>query len=102
MEQPKSIYVDGTHYETGLTQKYRNRKPYQKANAKNLCAAIPGVVLEVMVKPGQQVKLGEGLISLEAMKMQNLLTSPGDGEILAIRVEKGQHVVKGEVLVELR
>ncbi len=102
MEQSSGINVDGTYYETGLTPKYRRRKQYQRQNPINLTAAIPGMIVELLVEPGQMVKRGDGLIILEAMKMQNKLTAPGDGEVVGIRVEKGQRVVKGELLVELR
>lgn len=102
MEQPNSIYVGGTYYETGLTAKYRKRKRYQKQSGKNICAEIPGIVRELLATPGQQVRSGQGLLVLEAMKMQNILAAPIDGEVVAIRVVTGQNVAKGDVLIELR
>ncbi|MBK8555937.1 MAG: acetyl-CoA carboxylase biotin carboxyl carrier protein subunit [Lewinellaceae bacterium] len=70
----------------------------QKLNV--LKAPMPGLVLEVMVKPGQTVEKGDNLLILEAMKMENVLKAQGDGTLKAVHVEKGQAVTKGLLLLE--
>ncbi|CAG5086225.1 acetyl-CoA carboxylase biotin carboxyl carrier protein subunit [Parvicella tangerina] len=62
-------------------------------------APMPGVVLDIKVKPGQEVVKDEPIVVLEAMKMENLLKSPIDGTIKSIEVEKGDTVEKNRVLV---
>ena len=65
-----------------------------------LRAPMPGLVVRVLVEPGQEVASGAGLVVLEAMKMENELKAPGAGKVGAIRAEAGQAVEKGQVLVE--
>jgi pyruvate carboxylase subunit B len=61
---------------------------------------MPGLVLRVQVAVGQQVAAGSGLVVLEAMKMENELKSRAPGVIKAVRVQPGEAVEKGQVLVE--
>jgi biotin carboxyl carrier protein len=63
-------------------------------------APMPGLIIEVIVSKGQEVKKGDFLCVLEAMKMENTLLSPRDGIIKNIKIEKGQTVDKGAVLIE--
>ncbi|GAB3541001.1 acetyl-CoA carboxylase biotin carboxyl carrier protein subunit [Pontibacter brevis] len=72
------------------------------ANAKkvnDVKAPMPGLILEIKVKPGQEVKKGEPIMILEAMKMENILKSPGDGVVKEIKVEEKQNVEKNQVLI---
>lgn len=65
-----------------------------------LKSPMPGLVLDIKVKVGQTVAEGEGIIVLEAMKMENVLKAPADVVIKSILVEKGKNVEKNAVLVE--
>jgi len=62
---------------------------------------MPGLILEINVTEGQEVKEGDELLILEAMKMENILTSPKDGVVKAIHATKGNSVEKGAILIEL-
>jgi biotin carboxyl carrier protein len=62
-------------------------------------APMPGLVVAVPATLGQEVKIGQGLIILEAMKMENELRVPRAGRVKAIRVSPGQVVDKDQVLV---
>ncbi len=62
-------------------------------------APMPGVVIDIKVKPGQAVAKDEGIVVLEAMKMENLLKSPIDGIIKSVEISKGDTVEKNKVLV---
>ncbi len=64
-------------------------------------APMPGLILDILVKAGDEVKAGEYLLVLEAMKMENTLTAPRDGVVKAISVEKGKTVDKGQLLLEM-
>lgn len=66
-----------------------------------LKAPMPGLVVRVLVEPGQAVEAGQGVVVLEAMKMENELKAVGPGVVRAVRAEVGRPVEKGAVLVEL-
>lgn len=63
-------------------------------------APMPGMVLNILVTEGQEVKKGDALIVLEAMKMENVLKSPTDGVIKKIAINKGIAVEKNQVLIQ--
>ena len=73
-----------------------------RAGAANLRAPMPGLVARVLVEGGQQVEAGQGLIVLEAMKMENELRAAAAGWVESVAVIPGQTVEKGQVLVQLR
>jgi len=72
----------------------------QKKKTSDLKAPMPGLIMEVRVSEGQQVKSGEPLIVLKAMKMENILRSPHDGIITQILVEKNQKIEKDDVILQ--
>jgi biotin carboxyl carrier protein len=61
--------------------------------------AMPGKVVRILIADGDKVKKGDGLIVVEAMKMQNEMRSPKDGHISGIRVAEGDTVGAGDVLL---
>lgn len=63
-------------------------------------APMPGMVLNILVSEGQEVKKGDALIVLEAMKMENILKSPTDGTIKKIAINKGVAVEKNQLLIQ--
>lgn len=63
-------------------------------------APMPGLVLQVLVEPGQEVAKGDSLLILEAMKMENVIKATGEGRVSAISVQEGEAVTKGQVLIE--
>lgn len=63
-------------------------------------APMPGRVLDIMLSVGDTVVKGDGVLVLEAMKMENVIKSPTDGIIKKIAVTKEQAVEKNEVLIE--
>ncbi|WP_456367383.1 biotin/lipoyl-containing protein [Thermococcus sp.] len=64
-------------------------------------APMPGKVLRVLVREGERVKTGQGLLVLEAMKMENEIPAPKDGVIKKILVKKGDTVNTGDPLIEI-
>lgn len=64
-----------------------------------LCSPLPGTVVGINAKVGQEVKEGDSLIILEAMKMDNNLTAERDGKVKAILVEEGEVVKENTPLV---
>jgi biotin carboxyl carrier protein len=64
-------------------------------------APMPGMILDIMVSEGQEVKEGDNLLVLEAMKMENTILAPRDAVIKSISIAKGKTVTKNEVLIEM-
>jgi biotin carboxyl carrier protein len=95
------LNIDTSLYQTRISSKFQNRKPYQPADPRIILSFIPGTVLEIFIKPGQNVSMGDDLMILDAMKMQNKLKCNMNGKIKSIAVKKGDKVSKGTVLLEL-
>lgn len=68
-------------------------------NIKEILAPMPGQVLEVLAKSGQEIQEGEGLLVLVAMKMENLIKSPISGIISEVSIQSEDVVDKGQVLI---
>ncbi len=78
----------------GLDMRATQKEEYVKA-------PMPGMVLKILVQPGQHVNKGDGLILLEAMKMENILKASHDATVKAVRVTEKSAVEKGAILLEL-
>jgi len=88
-------------FKTLPTKKYKNRKRYEEENPKLIKAFIPGTIVEIFVKPGKEVKSGEKLLVLEAMKMRNIVAAPFDGKIKYIWVKVNETVSKNQLMIEM-
>ncbi|MGF7140842.1 biotin/lipoyl-containing protein [Roseimarinus sediminis] len=88
-------------YRTELTEKFKKRLKWQAPDPKKIIAIIPGTILDVFVKPGQQVAKGEVLLLLEAMKMQNQITMPFDGKIKKVNVKADEVIKKLHLMIEI-
>lgn len=69
------------------------------ARVAELKAPMPGMVLKVFVTEGDEIKKGDNLFVLEAMKMENIIKSPADATIKKIRIQPGDKVEKGQILI---
>ena len=104
MEKEKNLEIlniDTSLYKTRISDKFKNRTPYQSPDPGSVLSIIPGTILDILVEPGQDVKKGDELMILEAMKMQNLLKAAFNGRIMSIAVKKGDKVAKGTRLLEM-
>ena len=95
------LNIDTSLYKTRISSKFKNRKPYQPEDPRIILSFIPGTVLSILIKEGQEIKKGDDLLILDAMKMQNKLKCNLDGKVKTIAVNKGDKVSKGTVLLEL-
>jgi pyruvate carboxylase subunit B len=68
---------------------------------KPIVAPMPGMVVRIEVEEGEVVQAGQGVVIVEAMKMENELTSEGPGVVTRVHVAEGQAVEKGQPLVDL-
>ncbi len=82
-----------------LSMKRRRREREDDGSASHVKALMPGRVLRVNVAAGDVVRRGQGLLILEAMKMENEIVSPRDGVVAAVLVSAGQTVENGDELV---
>lgn len=63
-------------------------------------APMPGLIIDLRIQEGTEVKAGDPLLILEAMKMENIIKSPGNGTVKKLKIKKGDSVEKGQVLIE--
>lgn len=100
-----TIRINGNNYRVQLADQYDQLidrlglKVDTGKKVDQINAPMPGLVLEVQVKEGDQLKEGEPLLILEAMKMENVIKAPADVTIKEIKVKKGNSVDKNQVLV---
>jgi biotin carboxyl carrier protein len=100
------LKVNGNKYELKVADQYDallKQLGMDNLSAKKLNhikAPMPGLVLSILVEEGKEVKKGDALIILEAMKMENILKSPADGIVKKIAVKKGVPVEKNQLLIE--
>jgi pyruvate carboxylase len=73
----------------------------EPSNPAHACAPMPGMVTEVAVSTGQEVKAGDKLVTLEAMKMLTTVSAGSDGIIGEILVKKGDQVDSDDLIVKL-
>ena len=76
-------------------------RPRARAQGGGLEAPMPGVVTRVHVAAGDQVRQGQPLVAIEAMKMEHVLRAPRDGKVRAVAAKPGEMVSGGVALVEL-
>jgi biotin carboxyl carrier protein len=102
-----TLDVDGVRVDAeALDERLRTIRDLTAASAvasgpAPLKAPMPGLVVRIAVAAGDEVAAGQGLVVIEAMKMENELRSPSAGIVLAIKAVVGSPVEKGAVLVEL-
>lgn len=72
------------------------------AKVNHIKAPMPGLIFELAVAEGDQVKKGDKVLILEAMKMENVIKAAGDGTVKKIHINKGQAVEKNQLLIEFQ
>jgi len=114
------VEVNGIDYEVELEEEHRRKsdivrsnktqpaldvvkKPAKptKANPGAGLAPLPGLVLQLPVKEGDEVKEGDPVIILEAMKMESEIASTATGKVIQILIKEGASVQEGDVLIEV-
>ena len=101
------IRVNGSVYEVKIADRYDQLveklglSRHVSTKVKDIKAPMPGMVLELNTAEGDRVEKGQPLLILEAMKMENVIKSPGEGIVKRICVQKGQAVDKNQLLLEM-
>ena len=94
------LNINHSKYITRLSPKFKNREPYKIPDKSKLLSFIPGTIVEIMVKEGDNIRKGDELLVLEAMKMKNRIKSPVNGLVKNIDVKLNDKVTKGKLLIE--
>lgn len=76
-------------------------KPAGGGGAGSIKSPLPGIIIDVLVNVGDEVKKGQTVVMLEAMKMENAIQAPQDGKITEVCVNKGDSVLEGVILVSV-
>ena len=96
------VTVDGRRFEVAIQDPRRTSGRaggIDSGGSRDIVSPMPGKVIRVLVAAGDEVHPGQGLLVVEAMKMQNEIKAPGAGKIKTVRVSEGSAVAAGEVMV---
>lgn len=101
------VMIDGVWYsfsvETPIS--YKRRKALNKnafvSRVENILAPMPGKILDILVEENSEIKEGEPIVILEAMKMQNEIVSNVNGKVKKINVKLNDSVMKDEIMLEI-
>lgn len=107
---PSSIFAEGYSFEIDITDETKRllKKFLEQsdgAGSKNFAlikAPMPGMVIKILVNEGDSVVKGDKIIIIEAMKMENVITSPISGIVSSIKVSEASAVEKDTVLMEIK
>ncbi|MFM6954717.1 MAG: biotin/lipoyl-containing protein [Sphingobacteriaceae bacterium] len=105
-EKIATIKVNGHTYSIAIKDRFDDLlhqlglDTLQSSKVAELKAPMPGLVLSVFVKEGDEVKKGDNLFVLEAMKMENIIKSPADLTIKAVKIKPTDKVEKNQVLIQ--
>ncbi len=77
----------------------KTASPSMPKGTGNIKSPLPGVILEIFIREGDSVKIGQKLLMLEAMKMENNINADKEGRVVSIKVGKGDSVMEGDILI---
>jgi biotin carboxyl carrier protein len=95
------VFIDGHRFETEVRDPRRRSRKGGTSGIQgrvNVTAPMPGKIVRLLVTAGDSVEAGQGLLVVEAMKMQNEMKSPKAGRVTALPLAEGATVAAGEVL----
>ncbi|MFA6400977.1 MAG: biotin/lipoyl-containing protein [Salinivirgaceae bacterium] len=92
----RSVSVPSTDIHPSVA---KTSSPASPKGAGTIKSPLPGIVLEILVRQGDAVKIGQKLLVLEAMKMENNIEADKEGRIVSIEKHKGDSVMEGDVLI---
>ncbi len=92
----RTMAVPSTDSHPSMT---KTASPAAPKGAGKIKSPLPGVILEVYVREGENVKIGQKLLMLEAMKMENNINADKEGRVASIKVGKGDSVMEGDILI---
>jgi glutaconyl-CoA/methylmalonyl-CoA decarboxylase subunit gamma len=91
--QKAFVHIEEPHEEILMTE---------EGPARQVKAPLPGVIIKVLVKPGDRVKADQDVCTLETMKMENAIKAEEGGVVTSVNIVPGQSVQQEEILIELK
>lgn len=123
MDDSAIVEVNGSEYQVDIVDEPKQRKTPQLVRPKAIHsttigpsktkavaraatsgiikAPLPGLILEIFVKEGENIQAGQILLKMEAMKMENNIQSNRAGKVARLKVKTGDSVLEGDVLLEI-
>ncbi|RHJ90641.1 acetyl-CoA carboxylase biotin carboxyl carrier protein subunit [Parabacteroides bouchesdurhonensis] len=105
MENKEKEFVDfvvtARKYKTLLTAKYKDRPVWHKPYQGDVISNLPGTIVKIEVKKGQEVKAGQLLLIHQAMKMYNRIVAPISGVIAELAVKEGDKIGKNHLMIKI-
>lgn len=98
----RELVIQGGVYLTQFSRKFEDRVVWEAPDENKLFSFMPGTIIDIFVKPKQKVKEGQTLLLLEAMKMQNQVRMPFDGEVVQIYVKKNEVIPNRTLMIEIK
>ncbi len=101
-----TIKINGTKYTVALKDKFDllleklGMDSTASTKVNSIKAPMPGLIIDLKVNVGDEVKQNDPLLILEAMKMENVIKSPGDAVVKSVKIKKGDSVEKNQILIE--
>jgi len=92
----RTLAVPSTDSHPSVT---KTASPSAPKGTGNIKSPLPGVILELYVREGDDVKIGQKLLMLEAMKMENIINADKEGRVVSIKAGKGDSVMEGDILI---
>lgn len=102
-----TLEVNGNRYDVSIKDSYDQLvkklgfADVKHQKLKNIKAPMPGLIIDILVEPGQEIQKGDQLLILEAMKMENVLKAEGEGVVKEVLFAKGSAVDKGQIIIEM-
>lgn len=98
---PKLVRQEVKSSNKGFEETKQESKSKGGGGGAKIQAPLPGTILDLHVKAGDQVKKGQKVITMEAMKMENSVQADKDGTVKDIKVSEGESVLQEDVLIEM-
>jgi len=98
----KAFVIDGVRYAVEDENRQRQVKKKTGAAPRDITPPMPSVVVKVLVGPGDEVKQGDPVIVVSAMKMETTLAAPFDGTVVSVNAAAGDKVMPGQILVNIK
>jgi biotin carboxyl carrier protein len=101
------IWINGVSFNVSVETpiSYKRKKYLEKHKSKSkfelIKAPMPGKIVDILVEENKEIRVGDPVLILEAMKMQNEISSPASGTVKSIKVVANASVMKDDVLVEI-
>jgi biotin carboxyl carrier protein len=98
------VTVNGHAFDIAVTDPRRWRRNSAHGGgegAQEIASPMPGKVVRILVAPGDEVTAGQGLVVVEAMKMQNEMKAPRAGRVLSVSTQEGSTVAAGDLLATI-